>query len=60
MGWIRITKYDPLARQSKRGIISGEFEFTAFPPEEYQEYCDTLTQPIHVTEGRFDILTLKR
>jgi hypothetical protein len=60
-GWVRITKYDPLAHESNIGVVAGEFEFTTYPNEDIQfEECDTLTQPIHVTEGRFDIKTLKR
>jgi len=61
-GWIRITKYDPYARESDKGIVAGEFEYIAYPRKEegLSAWCDTLTQPIHVTEGRFDINTLNR
>lgn len=60
-GWIKITKYAPLAKESNIGIIAGEFEYKTYPNRSLQfEACDTLTQPIHVTEGRFDIQTLKR
>jgi len=61
-GWIKITKYDPLAKEGSIGIVAGEFAYFAYPRkgDRVLDGCDTLTQPIHVTEGRFDIKTLKR
>jgi len=61
-GWIKVTKYDPFAREDNIGVVAGEFEYIAYPRKGVPQdpSCDTLTEPIHVTEGRFDILTIKR
>jgi hypothetical protein len=59
-GWIKITKYDPLAHESNVGIIAGEFEFTTRSNRGPHEYCVNADSILIVTEGRFDILTIKR